>query len=190
MLEPKKLGIARLARATPEHWQAAIGRTNMFHMDIVLHPVGRIHSSERDSRENYWGDVVSEIRLDDKLFSPDAVAGLSEFSHVEVLFYLHGVSEKAVVSGLRHPRSNPNWPKVGIFAQRGKARPNRIAATICRLLSVQGMIVTVQGLDAFDGSPVLDIKPVFAEFTPERTEIRQPKWSHELMVDYFSRGKS
>ena len=93
------------------------------------------------SREDYWGDVVSEIRLDDSSFTPDALEGLSEFSHVEVLFYLHGVSEKAVVSGLRHPRSNPNWPQVGIFAQRGKARPNRIAATICRLLSVQGLIV-------------------------------------------------
>ncbi len=162
----------------------------MFRMDIILHPVGRVHSSERDSREDYWGDVVSEIRLDDKMFAPDALEGLSEFSHVEVLFYLHGVNENAVVIGLRHPRSNPKWQQVGIFAQRGKARPNRIAATVCRLLSVQGLIVKVQGLDAFDGSPVLDIKPVFTEFTPERTEIRQPKWSRELMADYFARGKS
>jgi tRNA (adenine37-N6)-methyltransferase len=162
-------------------------------MDIVLRSIGQIHSSEHSSkqgsREDFWGDVVSEIRLDETSFTPDALHGLAEFSHVEVLFYLHGVSEASVVSGRRHPRSNPNWPQVGIFAQRGKARPNRIAATICRLLSVQGLTVKVQGLDALDGSPVLDIKPVFAEFTPDRALIRQPEWSHELMADYFASGE-
>ncbi len=159
-------------------------------MDIVLHPVGWVHSSEKGSREDFWGDVVSEIRLDESTFASDALDGLAEFSHVEVLFYLHGVSEASVVSGRRHPRSNPEWPEVGIFAQRGKARPNRIAATVCRLLSVEGLTLKVQGLDAFDGSPVLDIKPVFVEFTPERAAIRQPRWSHELMADYFATGKS
>jgi tRNA-Thr(GGU) m(6)t(6)A37 methyltransferase TsaA len=166
-------------------------------MDIVLHPVGWVHSSEcfsepnseRGPREDYWGDVISEIRLDEKRFNSDALDGLAEFSHVEVLFYLHGVSEAAVVVGRRHPRSNPKWPQVGIFAQRGKARPNKIAATVCRLLSVQGLTLKVQGLDAFDGSPVLDIKPVFAEFTPDRAVIRQPGWSHELMATYFAAGE-
>ncbi len=162
----------------------------MFGMDIVLRPVGWVHYSERSSREDFWGDVVSEIRLDENWFAPDALEGLRDFSHVEVLFYLHGVSEDAVVSGLRHPRSNPNWPRVGIFAQRGKSRPNRIAATVCRLLAVQGLTLRVQGLDAFDGSPVLDVKPVFLEFTPDRETIRQPEWSHELMVDYFASGKN
>src|SRR5450755_2485015 len=129
----------------------------MSDMDIVLRPVGWVHSSERSSREDFWGDVVSEIRLDEGKFTPDALEGLAEFSHVEVLFYFHGLSEASVVNGLRHPRSNPKWPKVGIFAQRGKTRPNRMGATVCRLLSVQGLSVKVQGLDAFDGSPVLDI---------------------------------
>ena len=63
---------------------------------------------------------------------------------------------------------------VGIFAQRAKSRPNRIAATICRLLSVQGVTLIVQGLDALDGSPVLDIKPVFAEFVPNVFDVLQP----------------
>jgi tRNA (adenine37-N6)-methyltransferase len=158
-------------------------------MDIVLRPVGWVHSAERSSREDFWGDVISEIRLDESRFAPDALVGLTKFSHVEVLFYLHGMSDASVVSGLRHPRSNPKWPQVGIFAQRGKARPNRIAATVCRLLSVQGLSLKVQGLDAFDGSPVLDIKPVFVEFTPERAAIRQPAWARELMMDYFASGE-
>ncbi len=171
------------------HWQAPCGRTTMSAMDIVLRPIGWIHSAEHASREDFWGDIVSEIRLDENWFASDALEGLADFSHVEVLFYLHGVSEASVVSGLRHPRDNPKWPQVGIFAQRGKARPNRIAASVCRLLSVQGLTLKVQGLDAFDGSPVLDIKPVFVEFTPDRAVIRQPAWARELMADYFAPGE-
>jgi tRNA-Thr(GGU) m(6)t(6)A37 methyltransferase TsaA len=157
-------------------------------MDILLRSIGRVYSSETGGREDYWGDIVSEIRLDENAFTPDALVGLSEFSHVEVLFCFHHVDAASVVSGLRHPRSNPEWPQVGIFAQRGKARPNRIGATVCKVLSVQELTLKVQGLDAFDGSPVLDIKPVFSEFTPDRSQIRQPQWSHELMAEYFCDG--
>jgi len=158
-------------------------------MDIILQAVGLVHSAEVGPREDFWGDVVSEIRLDASKFTPDALEGLAEFSHVEVIFFLHGVHENSVVKGCRYPRGNPKWPKVGIFAQRGKDRPNRMAATVCRLLSVEGLTLNVQGLDALDGSPVLDIKPVFAEFTPERATIQQPKWSHEMMAEYFAGGE-
>jgi len=155
-------------------------------MDIVLSPIGWVRSSEKGSREDGWGEVVSKIVLDRDTFSPVALDGLSEFSHVEVLFHLHGVDESSVITGRRHPRGNVQWPEVGIFAQRAKRRPNRIAATVCRLLSLQDLTLTVQGLDALDGSPVLDIKPVFAEFLPDRSSIRQPKWSHEMMAKYFA----
>jgi tRNA-Thr(GGU) m(6)t(6)A37 methyltransferase TsaA len=162
-------------------------------MDIVLQPIGWIHCSGNgpsinSPKEDYWGDVTSEIRLASH-FSSDALAGLGEFSHIEVLFYLHRVEEASVVMGSRHPRGNPDWPVVGIFAQRAKARPNRIAATICRLLSVEGMVLRVRGLDALSGSPVLDIKPVFAEFLPDPSSVRQPKWSHEMMAKYFAGGE-
>ncbi len=155
-------------------------------MDIVLSPIGWVRSSEKGSREDGWGEVVSKIVLDRDTFSPVALDGLSEFSHVEVLFHLHGVDESSVITGRRHPRGNVQWPEVDIFAQRAKRRPNRIAATVCRLLSLQDLTLTVQGLDALDGSPVLDIKPVFAEFLPDRSSIRQPKWSHEMMAKYFA----
>ena len=156
-------------------------------MDIILQAIGSVHSHESGPKEDFWGDVVSEIRLDASKFTPDAMVGLGEFSHLEVLFYFHGITEKPMVMGCRHPRGNLQWPKVGIFAQRGKDRPNRIGATVCRLLAVEALTLKVQGLDALDGSPVLDIKPVFAEFTPDRTAIRQPQWSHELMEKYFAR---
>jgi tRNA (Thr-GGU) A37 N-methylase len=106
---------------------------------------------------------------------------------VEVLFFFNNLREDQVTTGTRHPRNNPAWPKVGIFAQRGKARPNRVGATICRLVNVEGLNVKVCGLDAFDGTPVLDIKPVIAEFIPDSANIRQPAWSHELMRNYFGR---
>jgi len=160
----------------------------MSDMNIELQPIGWVHSAEQGPRDGFWGDVVSEIQLDESRFTVEALDGLSEFSHIEVLFYLHGVNIAAIVTGRRHPRGNLNYPEVGIFAQRGKARPNRIAVTICQLLSVEGLTLRVQGLDALDGSPVVDIKPVFVEFTPERESIRQPEWSHELMADYFASG--
>ena len=73
---------------------------------------------------------------------------------------------------------------IGIFAQRAKDRPNHIGATICRVVSVAGTTLEVAGLDAIDGTPVLDIKPYMREFGP-RHEVVQPAWSHELMAGYY-----
>lgn len=158
--------------------------------DIVMHPIGWVRSDEKGPREDFWGGVVSTIELDENQFVADALTGLSEFSHVEVLFHLHGVGKGKIVAGKRHPRGETKWPQTGIFAQRAKARPNRIAATICKLLSVDGLTLKVQGLDALDGSPVLDIKPVFEEFLPKPGTMKQPAWSHEMMQEYFVNEKS
>ena len=139
-------------------------------MDILLSPIGWVRSDQNGPREDYWGEVFSEIVPDTARFLPDALEGLSEFSPIEVLFHLHGVNENSVVKGRRHPRGNVNWPEVGIFALRAKARPNRIAATICRLISVGGLTLRVQGLDAMNGSPVIDIKQSSLNSFP--TELR------------------
>ena len=117
-------------------------------------------------------------------FGPEALDGLDEFSHAEILFLFDRVPESAVERGTRHPRGNPAWPRVGIFAQRGKDRPNRLGATIVEVAGRDGRVLIVRGLDAIDGTPVLDIKPVMAEFLP-RTRVRQPAWSRELMRDYW-----
>jgi len=76
---------------------------------------------------------------------------------------------------------------VGIFAQRAKDRPNRLGSTVVEILKRDGRVLTVAGLDAVDGTPVLDIKPVMVEFLP-RTTLRQPAWSHELMRAYWNSG--
>ena len=153
-------------------------------MTITMQPIGHVRSAERGPREDFWGEVVCEIVLEQG-FTSDALTGLMDFSHIEVLFQLDRVTEHAIVRGSRRPRENPNWPETGVFAQRGKNRPNRIGATICQVLSVEGTTVKVKGLDALDGTPVLDIKPVMREFLPERSVVRQPKWASELMANYF-----
>jgi len=157
---------------------------------ITMTPIGFVRNAVHGPKEDYWGGVQSQIELDSGKFSAEALKGLEEFSHVEVLFHFSGVDEAAVLTGSRRPRGNPAWPVTGIFAQRGKARPNRIGATICRVLRVSGSQLTVSGLDAFDGTPVLDVKPVLAEFLPDKRDIRQPKWSHEMMAKYFAKAES
>ncbi len=94
------------------------------------------------------------------------------------------VPDEEIDTAARHPRGRTDWPKVGIFAQRGKGRPNRIGVTVCRLLSVTGVVLKVRGLDAIDGTPVLDIKPVMTGFLP-RGDIREPEWAADLMKDYW-----
>lgn len=117
-------------------------------------------------------------------FDAEALRGLAEFSHIEVFFLFHLVDPLELTTGARHPRDNPAWPAVGIFAQRAKKRPNRLGCTICRVLRVDGTKLFVTELDAVNGTPVLDIKPVMAEFLP-RQMVRQPEWSHELMRRYW-----
>ena len=135
--------------------------------------------------DNSWDREVAEIVLAPR-FGPEALAGLSDFSHLEVIFHFDQVAESEINTGARHPRGRTDWPLVGIFAQRGRNRPNRIGVSICRLLSVEGTRLKVRGLDAMDGTPVLDIKPVMTGFLP-RGEIREPEWVSELMKDYWAR---
>lgn len=146
-------------------------------------PIGRVESEIQDPIDNVWGGVISRIRLDGA-FTADCLSGLDQFSHIEVIFLFDRVEEDGISVGARHPRGRTDWPLVGIFAQRAKNRPNRIGATVCRLISVEGLTATVEGLDAIDGTPVLDIKPYMREFGP-RGEVRQPEWATQLMSGYW-----
>lgn len=152
-------------------------------MTISLTPIGHVISPRTDATDALWADVEARIELSAN-FTPEALLGLEEFSQVEVIYFFHRVSEDRVERGARHPRGNEAWPKVGIFAQRGKDRPNRLGVSIARLVARQERQIIVRGLDAIHGSPVLDIKPVMQEFLPEG-EIVQPAWSHELMRRYW-----
>ena len=154
-------------------------------MVIEVEPIGFVTAARLLAKDDYWGSAEACIALAPR-FAPDALQGLNSFSHVEVLFHFHQADSAKIVAGARHPRNNPDWPPVGIFAQRGKNRPNRIGSTICRILRINGTRLFVTELDAIDGTPVLDLKPVMAEFLP-RGDVRQPDWSHALMRDYWLR---
>jgi tRNA-Thr(GGU) m(6)t(6)A37 methyltransferase TsaA len=151
--------------------------------EIVMTPVGQVRGGRTHPGDDSWDREEALIELDGR-FSPDALAGLSGFSHIEVVFHFDRVPEAEIHTAARRPRGRADWPLIGIFAQRGKARPNRIGVTICRLLSVEGLRLRVRGLDAVDGTPVLDIKPVMTGFLP-RGEIIEPAWAKELMKDYW-----
>jgi tRNA-Thr(GGU) m(6)t(6)A37 methyltransferase TsaA len=147
-------------------------------------PIGVVRGGRVEPIDDDWGDVHSEIVLDDR-FPPDALDGLDQFSHVDVVYVFDQVDETKITVGARHPRGRSDWPRVGIFAQRAKGRPNRIGVTTCEIVEVEDRVVTVRGLDAIDGTPVLDLKPYMVEFAP-RTLVRQPAWSHELMRGYWT----
>ena len=154
-------------------------------MKVEIESIGRVEAGRREAADDYWGGEDACIVLDDR-FPEEALEGLEMFSHAEVLFLFDRVDPSRVEVGARHPRDNPDWPAVGIFAQRGKGRPNRIGSTVCRILRREGRRLYVAELDAIDGTPVIDVKPVMAEFLP-REPVRQPLWSHELMRDYWKR---
>ena len=156
--------------------------------EIVLLSIGTVRSPVREIVDDVWGGLVSRVELDANRFTAESLAGLEEFSHVEIVFHFHKLAEADLITGKRRPRGRADWPEVGIFAQRGKLRPNRIGVTVCRLLSVEGLAITVEGLDAIDGTPVLDLKPYMKEFGP-KGPVRQPRWASELMAGYWKQLK-
>jgi len=152
-------------------------------MKFEVTPIGFVRSPRKDLSDDFWGKVDAEIVLAAHL-GEAAFAGLQDFSHVEVIFLMDRVDPAQLETGARHPRERQDWPAVGIFAQRGKARPNRIGLTRGAIQKVEGRVLTVRGLDAIDATPVLDIKPWIHEFAPIGA-TRQPAWASELMADYY-----
>ncbi|MFD9000399.1 SAM-dependent methyltransferase [Streptomyces sp. NPDC059582] len=151
---------------------------------VAVVPVARVVGGRAEVRDDEWGMETAVIRLDGEQFGPDALSGLDAFSHLEVVYHFDRVPAERIETGARRPRGNPEWPLVGIFAQRGKNRPNRLGVSRCRLLRVDGLDVRVQGLDAVDGTPVLDLKPYMDEFGPQGATT-QPDWATDIMRHYY-----
>lgn len=150
---------------------------------VEVRAIGHVRSTRVQSRDDDWDAERAVVVLDEGL-PESALRGLDAFSHVEVVYYFHQVPDDKIETGARRPRNNPAWPEVGIFAQRGKNRPNRIGVTVCRVERVEGRELHLLGLDAIDGTPVLDLKPWMREFGP-RGDVDQPAWATELMTHYW-----
>lgn len=166
----------------PVRPSAGAGESDM--TEILVQPVGYVRGGRAEAVDDDWGQNRSSIELDAGRFGPEALSGLGDFSHIEVIFHFDRVPEEKIEAGARRPRGRADWPLVGIFAQRGKNRPNRLGLCTCRILKVEGLCITVEGLDAIDGTPVLDIKPVLLGFLP-RDQVREPAWATEIMTRYW-----
>ncbi|TCJ12566.1 tRNA (N6-threonylcarbamoyladenosine(37)-N6)-methyltransferase TrmO [Flaviaesturariibacter flavus] len=151
-------------------------------MTFSLAPVAFVHNVRSTPTDDYWGTVRSEIILADNV-PAEALDGIEAFSHLEIIYCFNQVAEQDFPFA-RHPRGNTAWPRVGIFAQRNKDRPNRIGLVTVELLERGERSLLVRRLDAIDGTPVLDIKPVFRQFGTQG-EVRQPAWVDELLQDYW-----
>lgn len=152
---------------------------------FTIEPVGFVKNVRKNTEDDYWGDLISEIIISDKI-STESIKGIEEFSHLEIIFYFHLADLSKINISATHPRGNKKFPRVGIFSQRKKARPNLLGSTMVKLLKSEKNILTVSGLDAVNGTPVIDIKPVLKEFLPGE-KIVQPKWATELMKNYWDK---
>ncbi|MEH7464713.1 SAM-dependent methyltransferase [Bacillus thuringiensis] len=148
-----------------------------------LQPIAFVHNERINVEDDLWGEIESVIELTD-LYTEESLRGIEQFSHIEVIFYFNRVRAENIQYAARHPRNNEGYPKVGIFAQRGKNRPNQLGATTVKVVRKEGKRLVVQGLDAIDGTPILDMKPVMKEFLPKE-EIKQPDWATDLMKNYW-----
>ncbi len=151
---------------------------------VTLTPIGEVFGGRIEPKDDAWAEVESVIRLDPQQCTKESVRGLEEFSHLEVIYYFHLVEDEKIEFESRHPRGREDWPRVGILAQRAKDRPNRLGVTICELVGVNGLEISVRGLDAINGTPVLDVKPWMREFAARGT-VNEPTWAGELMRDYW-----
>ncbi len=154
---------------------------------FTMTPIGTVRGGRAEPTDDDWARESCVIELDAR-FDDEVLLGLDAFSHLEVVYVFDRVDESEIEQRARHPRGRTDWPRVGIFAQRGKGRPNRVGVSRCAIVKVEGKTIHVTGLDAIDGTPVIDLKPYMREFGP-RGEVRQPAWATELMADYYVPAK-
>ena len=151
-------------------------------MDIVLKEIATVKNKRTAPIDDNWLDVISEIELAAHI-PTEAFDHIEDFSHLEIIYYFNQVKEDTILYSGR-PRGNPDYPKVGILAQRKKDRPNRIGLCTVELIEHTGRTLKVKYLDAIDGTPILDIKPVLKEFQAQ-SSIKQPAWASDLMKNYW-----
>lgn len=144
---------------------------------ITLRPIGRVKNSIRKFKREGWDSVISEIILDPPY--AEALDGIEEYSHLYILFWISRLRPAQRKMKKIHPKSRPDLPLVGIFATRTQYRPNPIGLTLVKLISRNKNILKVKGLDALQGTPVIDIKPISPrqEFLQK---YRVPEWHDRL----------
>lgn len=151
-------------------------------MELTFTPIAFVKNARINPIDDNWESVISEIELVSTI-PIEAFENITEFSHLEIIYNFNKVDTKNIIFSGR-PRENPNYPIMGIFGQRKKDRPNRVGLSTVELLEQKGRILVVKYLDAIDGTPILDIKPVFKEYKL-KGEFKQPVWVADLMKNYW-----
>jgi len=143
---------------------------------MVLKPIATVKNSVRETGKRGWAEVVSELVFDPSF--EDAIDGLEDFSHIVVLFWMHRSPAWERSMSKTHPQTRPDLPLVGVLATRSPVRPNPLGMRVVRLLERRGNLLKVIGLDAIDGTPVVDIKP----YLPRdwAAQARVPDWVRKL----------
>jgi tRNA-Thr(GGU) m(6)t(6)A37 methyltransferase TsaA len=149
---------------------------------MKFEPIGFVKNDILHPFDQNWGEVISEIILYENYAI--GITGLEEFSHALIVFFMHKASFNKENHLTRHPRRRLDLPKIGIFAQRARHRPNPIGITAVQIVSVKDNILTVKGLDAINETPIIDIKPYFPCFDKVE-DSKTPFWVDEIMKDYF-----
>lgn len=149
--------------------------------DIIMNPIGYVKNNVQNKKDVAWGEDVSTIILNDEYYT--GLKGLEDFSHAIIIYYLDKAEFQKDKHLQRRPQNREEMPLVGIFSQRGKDRPNKIGMTSVQIISVDDASLVVKGLDAIDGTPVLDIKPYYPVY--DRKDANVPEWVNRLMEHYF-----
>ena len=149
--------------------------------EIVMKPIGYVKNDVQEKKDVSWGEEISYILLEEEYHK--GLKGLEDFSHAIILYYLDKAEFVREKHLQRHPQNRQDMPLVGIFAQRGKDRPNTIGMTSVEIVAVSDNMLTVRGLDAVNGTPVLDIKPYYPVY--DKKDAKTPEWVDRLMENYF-----
>ncbi len=142
-------------------------------MEIKIIPIGMVKSSFKKGDRNYK-KLISNLIIS-KQFT-EALHGLREFSHIYVLYWMHKISRQQQLTMKVHPWGKEEMPLLGFFATRTPSRPNPIGLSLVELLEVSRNRLTVRGLDALGGTPIIDIKPYDLWDIEEYDKIRIPEW--------------
>ncbi|MGZ5154619.1 MAG: tRNA (N6-threonylcarbamoyladenosine(37)-N6)-methyltransferase TrmO [Burkholderiales bacterium] len=140
---------------------------------VGLKPIGIVRNGVREPRMEGWEGISSDIILRKELTG--ALDGIEGYSHVIVLFHLHRVTDEERGQTHCHPRGDPRYPLQGIFATRTQHRPNPVGISVVPLMKRRRNVIRVKGLDAINGTPVLDIKPYIPRYDAP-SEVRLPDW--------------
>lgn len=150
-------------------------------MKVKLELIGTILSPVKEPVDENWGMVISKVVLNEEY--ADGLLGLEDFSNALIIYFMHLATEKERIRLRRRPQGRDDMPYVGIFSQRAKRRPNPIGVTCVEIIKREKNVLIVKGLDAIDGTPVLDIKPYYPRDRVETPII--PEWVYRLMSNYY-----